>query len=669
MSASSAGTSRGVLNAYSLGTDGLRDQRLGRGEITARWVLSPGVPIVAVCVDESYNQERKTRDRVCVVVLNALGEVFYLSDLPRRRSLDRAAKLDERSLDRLAWETGRTVRWSLVEPSRRQGRVDPFDTSGADPSYSPWSSWAGMGLTKEQLAAETREIEAFLRHKPSHFRKVCDGWDLQRRLEADFASDDGHDAGESVVVVSCGLEQGLDAGIQRFTRCHDPPPVSSHAQRMNSGSQEASVFGSTRSVNRSAVRSPVSGPQSRTSSRSSSAGVTGRGDRKIRSTHWRTTSMVFEPHCSEPITATALDMSTFAVMAAFEDPLLGMCGSSATSSPSITPSQQHAGSRSLAEIPGHRARLVAAGTKTGSILLWDIRAPTSSSAELVNTISPLRVIRTDSPQISTLGLTALYLIHGGNDGLVQAWDPLASNLQPIRTLNSRFSTRARRRLVQAEGSPQGVGVNLFAAGAICLDPDPTVLRGVVSLGTHLRYWSYSSSAADPHSSRKRRLRRSDRGGNGIGEKVTGTGRGTLSDYITNETVELQREKETRQREANRLASRFGIGLLGHGASEEDVLEYARMLSQETFAQDEERRRSESDEISSQSLDGRDDEANLDERGVADDMDVATAEAIRLSLEEVSLAEGDAKSGIPFKYVRGRQSPSSSPRGSGPGARE
>ena len=240
-----------------------------------------------------------------------------------------------------------------------------------------------------------------------------------------------------------------------------------------------------------------------------------------------------------------------------------------------------------ADMPGQRARLFAAGTKTGSVLLWNVRAPVARSAETLNTIDPVRIIYTDSPQISCLALSSLYLVHGGNDGLVQAWDPLASNMQPVRTLNSRFSSRARRRLVQAQASPQGVGINLFAAGAICLDPDPTVLRGMVSLGTHLRYWSYSSFGADQYKSHKRRLRRSERGSNNGGERFSGAMRSNLKDYIANEKFELDREKEQKRKEAQRFAGRFGTGLLD--GSEEEMIAYAAMLSQESLERENKRR--------------------------------------------------------------------------------
>ena len=121
------------------------------------------------------------------------------------------------TLDELAWETGRTVGWTLLEPTRRQAKNDPFDRSDVDGSYSPKSSWNGMELGRHQLIAETKEIESFLKEKPRHFRKICDGWDMRRRLEVDFAGDCGNEDGESIVVCSCGLNE-QPADIRRFTR-------------------------------------------------------------------------------------------------------------------------------------------------------------------------------------------------------------------------------------------------------------------------------------------------------------------------------------------------------------------------------------------------------------------------------------------------------------------
>ncbi|TKA82372.1 hypothetical protein B0A55_01433 [Friedmanniomyces simplex] len=240
-------------------------------------------------------------------------------------------------------------------------------------------------------------------------------------------------------------------------------------------------------------------------------------------------------------------------------------------------------------MPGQRARLFAVGTKTGIVLLWNMRTPAPKTWTASSTVGPVRIIYTESPQISCLALSSLFLIHGGNDGLVQAWDPLGSSFQPIRTLSSRFASRARRQLAQAQASPQGVGINLFAAGALCLDPDPTVLRGMVSLGVRILYWSYSSSAADQYKSQKRRLRRTERGSNNGGAQFSGAARSNLKDYIANEKFELDREKQHRRKEAQRFAGRFGTELMG--GSEEEMLAYAAMLSQETLEQETLRRSS------------------------------------------------------------------------------
>jgi hypothetical protein len=214
-----AGSSCGVLTAYSFGGSSISDSRLGRGEVTCRWVLSPGVPIISIRVDDSHSEKRHMQGRIWAIVLNALGEVFYLNDIPKRRPVDRSVKIDEDQLLRLAWETARTVCWSLIEPTRRVARVDPYSDKGEDWSYSPRSSCNGMGLATEQLVTETQEITKYLAFKPMHFRKVCQGWDMRRRIEVDFAGDDESGGGEAVFVISCGLDEGNSTSIKRFTRC------------------------------------------------------------------------------------------------------------------------------------------------------------------------------------------------------------------------------------------------------------------------------------------------------------------------------------------------------------------------------------------------------------------------------------------------------------------
>ncbi|KAI4088435.1 MAG: hypothetical protein LQ344_006090 [Seirophora lacunosa] len=665
-----SGSSTGVVTAYSLGTAGLDERRIERGEITCRWIVSPGVPVVAISVDENTSIGRLGSKRIWAVVVNALGEVYYLTEMPTRSSIDRKTKLTAIQLAHLAWETGRTVHWAIAEPSRRIARPDPFQSSDFDGSYTPRSSWNGMGLSSEQIAAETREIEKYLRYPPKHFRKVNDGWDMRRRLEVDFAGDDGSTAGENIVVIQCGLDEGQIAEIKRYTRCQVPNPNADSLTTESAGIgldgdrevEKDSLFGGSQpEISKTPGWSFNAIKQSSSSHSDASQDL-------ATLEEWRTSTFSLGGLKAPQITTTAIDLSTHALLTLTEDPLLSIGGSSVTSSPTAFPLPQMPCPSTSSDVPGQRARLVGVGTKNGTIVLWNMRDPISHNTAIETTLKPVRIIYTDSPQISCLALSALYLVHGGNDGLVQAWDPLASTTEPIRTLNSRFSSRARRRLVQAEASPQGVGINLFAAGAVFLDPDPTVLRGMVSLGTHLRYWSYSSSAADQYKARKRQLRRSGRrssSNQAAADKFIPTGRGALKDYIANEKLELEKEKASKRKEQERLAGRFGLDLLGPGATEDEILAYATMLSEEAAASDVQRRKSGSEsggetprmaaEVSAFS----DDSGNND--GRPDRMDPDIAEAIRLSLQDHVAPECVAAgASFPIKTRKAKRMGSSPP---------
>ena len=605
------------------------------------------MPIISIVVDDKFSSRRHSRRRIWAVVLNALGEVFYLTDVPVRP--DYKGKLDQGQADRLAWATGQSVEWTLIESTRRRAKPDPFNTAEVDGSYTPRSSSTAQGLSKDQIVAETKEIEYFLFYRPKHFRSFCEGWDMRRRIVVDFAGDDSRGAGESIVLLNCGLDEGVASSIRRFTRrktkiipdfdLEPYPPIRPHPKQ-----QSLSLGLLNIGVDSPIAPSPKSTPRSRTSSQEED--MPG-----MYTIDWHLSSFDLEGLRTAEISAVATDDSDFAVLATSEDPLLGMSGGSNSSSPIASPLGQMPSPSSPSEIPGHRGRFLAVGTATGVVVVWDMRAATSIAPDAVNSIVPVRIIHTDSPQISCLALTSLYLVHGGNDGLVQAWDPLASTSHPIRTLNSRFSSRARRRLVQAQASAQGVGNNYYAAAAVVLDPDPTVLRGMVSLGSHLRYWSYSSSSADAYKSSKRRQlnRRSERGSNAAynEQKFSHTGRGILRDYIANEKHEIEREKVAKHKEYERLSGRFGTTLLGAGASEEEMLAYATMLSEEAWTSDEAKRRG-SEEVSIPT--SRSSETVHD----SEDVDPDVAEAIRLSLLEDEQGS-PATSDIPILYSKKHRS--------------
>jgi hypothetical protein len=575
-----SGSSQGVVSAYSLGYPGMRSKNVVRGEPTARWVLSPGVPIVALKVDESYSPKRQAQNRIWAVALNALGEIFYLTKFPNRPAIASRPSFTfkDEGNEKLAWVTGRSVHWNLVEPSRRVASPDPYGTAAVDGSYSPRSSWDGECLSEEQIKAETKEIENFFGLRPKEFRNRCVGWDMRRRLEVDFAGDDANLAGESAIVFNCGLDEDSSASVKRFVRCRSfGLPHFSHSGVSTPKAEPVpeaidSVFGqsSYSTIGSSADPSNVryDAPESPT-------------EQSNLSEEWRMSNFMLGTAKSVQILATALDISTFATMTLSEDPLVTIGAGSDTSSGSSSPVGSEAIDQDPSRIPGQRARFVAAGTSTGVVFVWDVRASIPRSSQSSQHIEPVRVIYTESPEISCLGLTGLYLVHGGNDGLVQAWDPLASTLDPIRTLNSRFSSRARRRLVQAQASAQGVGINLFAAGAIALDPEPDVLRGIVSLGSHIRYWSYRSNDMDGLGTRraKRRARKSSRGSNSNSSTPRLMMRNArLQSFIEDEWRDMKAEESRTNRERSRLMNRFGAGWLG----EEEEMRLAMVLSEETF---------------------------------------------------------------------------------------
>lgn len=631
------GSSTGSVTAYSLGSDSLRHQHLARGEQTAKWVLSPGVPIIAVSVDSSYSIKRQAQNRIWAVALNALGEVFYLTKFPKRPVIDRSVKLDTESLDKLAWATGRTVYWNSVDLSRRSAKEDPYGDTLVDGSYSPRSSWNGMCLNQEQVAAETREIQDYLRKLPKDFQKACHGWDMRRRLEVDFAGDDGHYAGETVAVIDCGLDEASMPGIKRYTRCRFAKEVGFAAIGrfpLSPPRTPPSIFGGSASPRNTLADQTRSAQQS----------VEHSPERPALTEEWRCSRFSFVGHKSPAITTSTIDTSIFANTTISEDPLRQLNQPSATTSPFATPQGDLDERSATADIPGQRGRFLAVGTKTGAVFLWDLRAAMPKSAEFVNTIDPVRIIYTDSPEISSLALNGLYLVHGGSDGLVQAWDPLASTTTSIRTLHSRFTGPARRQLAQAQAAaPNAIHVNMYAAAAIALDPDSTVLRGVVSLGNHLRYWHYSSSAADKYKGQKRRLRRSERGSNNGSPLAAANPRSRAA--LMGEVLEYKSQVEERRREADKIAGRFGTELLDNEA---EAVAYAALLSQEAFEAEARRRES----ISSASVDTPSSDAvssgtatpegsawgrspsplkAISDEAFEDDLD----KAIRLSLEETS----------------------------------
>ncbi|CAK7264616.1 hypothetical protein SEPCBS57363_001165 [Sporothrix epigloea] len=603
------GSTLGVVSAYSL-DKASSSSRYPYSQITARWVLCPGVPIIMITADDSYTEKRRTGRRIWAVALNALGEVYYLRDVPMAPTATAAVYEDK---ERLAWQAGRTVSWELIEASRRTVTADWFDNKVESlctaASSSPRLSSNAVGLEREQRIAESREIERYFDLLPEHFRAVYDSWDMRLKLLVDFAGG-GSNTAENVVVVRSGSDQRgqrlpQSAKVTRYTRLVaavvSPPasPDSAPAKFTSSsppgGSDPTLQLSTTHTGGpdtflKPTLPKPVPTPASDTNDISS---ITA-GDEIpqlpgiIAATlDWQVTNFSLKGNTNKKdsgkaspdteISCSALDMSLYSVVAPFEDVLLLQ--------------QVNGVQTTLGEIPGRRARWMAVGTKSGVVLVWNMREAVSSSLSSSaaysfeslpeSTVWPMRIIRTNSPSVTSVGVSALYLVHGGSDGLVQAWDPLASTAGPVRTLNAPSAGRIPRHLTHLRGV---LTPDMFASvGSIFLDPDPTVLRGVLSVGTLLRFWSYSAAIHAASRKKGRRLRHTNADGQLVKHRLTGE---KVDDYIAAEAAELRREQESDAINRARLLRRFGVGLAG--LTDDEALRYAEILSQETFTLDEQR---------------------------------------------------------------------------------
>ena len=308
-------------------------------------------------------------------------------------------------------------------------------------------------------------------------------------------------------------------------------------------------------------------------------------------------------------------------------------------------------------LPGANGRLFAVGTNTGSVFVYNIRPAglLDDSSKLL----PLRTIHTDSPQITTLGLSSLVVVHGGDDGLVQAWDPLASTNLSVRTLHSRCVTRGRRRLQQHAAGAEGEAAAgcQFAARCLILDPDPTMLRGIVAFGTLVRYWDFSATK-----------KAGKTGGRGGRRRGGGRSKGALLDVIHNDERAMRLERERRQREAAQLESRFGVAPGGAALSEEEILVYAQMVSLEAFEAESSSRRSEAaSNVGNSSSGGSDADAREGgtEMAAAKPEDPDFELASRLSLQEVEVEPEDDSQLASTATTTSSSSSSSNSRGHGP----
>lgn len=518
------GFANGFVSAYAVSSRFCSVTQIKPGDITANWALSPGVPIISIQADDSYSYERKAKRRIWAVALNALGEVFYLKDVPVVKGESRPRS--RTAQDVCAWRRGRTVRWELVEKSRRRKKARSFHHDFIDVDFCPRSYSDFMELNEDMITTETEWIDNYTLIPPGEWSMAFHDWDMQRSLLVDFGGNDRKGAGESVIVIGC---HNMPSSVKRYTRFHEPP------------GREPST--------RSAV------PPSFNSIFNSYPPIPSSGD------SWHTTTLSTLGEKGE-FTASAIDLSTLSRQTTFEDPMLD---------------SQAGGPCEPSNIPGQRARLIAIGNSSGTINIWDARSQVPRLDDVTNILRPICVIQTSSPGISSLALNSLYLVHGGTDGLIQAWDPLGSRRnKPIRTLHSPSSARTRRRLKRMFENPHSD--DKFIPNVICLDPNPKRLRGLVALGSELRYWSFRNGGDLQLSPGKDHI--DVKTGKRL---ITSKPTRDLNTYIQDEWEALQLEREETEQQHQLLSERFGTDLLGADAKEEDLIAYATLLNDEARA--------------------------------------------------------------------------------------
>lgn len=540
------------------------------------YCISPGVPITQIKVDEDFLPRRLKQGRPWVTIVNALGEIYYLRNKPTAASDDG---------------------WRMIPETARM----------PTPVYAEVFPELSQELSWEQLEEKHKQrTDLLLNMDYAKIKELWEGCRMDWFIEVDWA-------GENIVAGRAGSEsywygnltENADMYLKRFHR----RPVKTRAP-------ETYVRGISRSSPDSTpTESIFSGDDGVTSQDAGSSIPMAEipdEEPQIQNDEWISTELRMDGKSFTRITAYSLDNSHLARLTASEDPTL------------------------REGLPGGNGRLFAVGTNTGSIFVFNIR-PTSLAEPVGH---PIRTIHTDSPQISTLALSSLVVVHGGDDGLVQAWDPLGSTRSPVRTLHSRFSARARRRIEQNVG--MAATDNQFAARCLVLDPDPMRLRGAVALGTFIRYWSFSVDATSGVTKKKRKKF-------GGGSRINGTptrSKDAIREAIQSDELALRRELEQARKEAEELEKRYGISARRDALNEEEMLAYARMISQETFEMESSTNRSEvgsslsgrsSDTVTS---DGSFRSAPFGNRPPPDSEDADLELALRLSLQEVEVSEMD-----------------------------
>jgi hypothetical protein len=478
--------SRGVVRVFTI------IFQLGRrilSEIQS-YCVCPGVPILQIKVDEDFTPSRVKQKKPWVAMINAVGEVYYLLEVPS------LAKSDC---------------WRLITSTSR----------------APTAYYNAEFPDLTEKPAPGQVIQQNPNLHDMDYSKIKNLWDRFRMdwfVEVDWAGDNiitGVTGSESywhgTLVQPANIEMRRYHRLERTCRVPSEPTTGDSIIDGVLDSSPADIADPTANI-------------------------------KFED-EWTPVNLGIHDPLFTRITAHSLDNSNIARV-----------------------------SSECETLPGENSQLFAIGTNTGSIFVFNIR-PTLGTASIHY---PIRTIHTLSPQITTLAISSLVVVHGGDDGLVQAWNVLGSSEFPVRTLHSGFSARTRHRIGQTGAVSTN---NQYAARCLAIDPDASRLRGVVALGTRIRSWSFSATVCGL--SGKGRRKKNGGGGNHAGDNprnaTSHRSKDAAREVIQADELALQLERDRQYRKAILLEKRYGIGSGSGALNDEEMLAYASMISAESFA--------------------------------------------------------------------------------------
>ncbi|KAI7848846.1 WD40-repeat-containing domain protein [Circinella umbellata] len=228
---------------------------------------------------------------------------------------------------------------------------------------------------------------------------------------------------------------------------------------------------------------------------------------------------------------------------------LGLASPDSPSTPTTT-------AKSVLSLSQMMTRLLVTGDSAGTICVWDGDAMCTDGGK----IKPLRVLHGHMAPISALFVDSFKIVSGSDDGWIRIWDPVTGSL--LNVLGNKIPKNA---------PVDRNDVSVMRVTNIHCDD----YRGVATIGHQVKTWDFSP---EKQMLTKRNLKRNVR--------IPGGGDSRQLHYeIKQEWKEsaeaLQQERHERHEEAKEL-NKLTLG----GLSDEEMLAYAMMLSQEEKGEEE-----------------------------------------------------------------------------------